>query len=195
MLLYWTLFNTMPLAIAGLVVALVAALVLAIRKQKGRKAWLTFTALPLGCGCAPMLVVGAMIAIPTLYWAFRSAISDYEEVFGAAPVPAIMNLMGQTDVGMDGRRIYLAFTRSQAALAEMQKLTSKASGPQNSDILDGNGQSKSAPAWWHGHSRLGEKGCDDLTQKGYEDFGYWRNLIIADCPSRNTIFVLASRRD
>ena len=196
MLLAWVLALAVGIAATGLVFAAVAGIVLAIRRERRRGAWRGWTGVPLGCGCAPLLVLGALIGLPWTWDSVRPASGDYEEALGAMPPASVTGLDGKTRPGFDSRAVYLGFDRTPAARTALDRQLAGATRGPDTDLIDSGAFGGDVPDWWHAaHGWVGHHDCSDVRHTPFVDFRGWDDIVIADCPSRKRIFVLASRVD
>lgn len=180
-------------ALGGLVFAIAAAILMRVTKTatpQRRKLWI---GLPFALGLIPAVFAFAPLIAASIYHSIRPASWAFEDVFGTPPA-AQSGLRAKTDSGFDSVRIYLAVERTSEASAQIsQHITDRTPIPA-SDMADSIASAGDAPDWWRaGRSELKKRGCADVVESHYVDIGEWTNLIIADCPSQQRIFVLATR--
>ncbi len=180
-------------ATAGLIFAIGAATILAVTKSGTplrRKLWI---GLPFALGLVPAIIVFAPIMAASAYHGLRPASWAYQDVFGAPPA-APSGLRASTEAGFGSARIYLSVDRTAAASAQISQHVAERATIPDSDMADSVAAAGDAPDWWRaGRPGRAQKSCVDVVQLHFVDIGQWANLIIADCPSQQRIFILATR--
>jgi hypothetical protein len=194
-LLLWLAVLLFGVALAGIVLAF--CLLLFRRWQTGKfifkSGWFL---VPMGCGTGPFVAIFLLIAIPWGCQTIRPASSDFEEAFGFAPGPEIKNLKGKTEPGIDSRRIYLAFDRSDAALETAYRLTAGRHSWRKSDMVDSLALYEKIPDWWRGASPWTKRNvCLESTHHEVDEHNGWGDIVIVNCRSDGRIYVLLSRID
>ena len=174
--------------LAGLAAAVIAAIVLVLKNSAwGRRQVARVGGAP---GCVAILVglVVLLIASPAIIAAVQPASSDYAEVFGVEPGPAITNLKGSSGGGFDYRRAFLAFDRTDAALAEILARgpvtpADPASARVGMAVDDG-------PEWWKTAWT-----CPNRVQRIVGGQADWDEVTVVECPTERRVYVLASNID
>lgn len=190
------LFPAGLLALAGLGVALIVGAVLLVRGKTPRRSAALFAAVPLGCGCLPLLLMLVPIFSGVAWAALRPDSWAFEEVFAVAPPASLNGLEARTDPGLDSRTIYLAFESNPATKAWLEGQTANWKRVARSDWVDSSAFQGGSPRWWKGASAgFAPHGCARPVHQEFRDVGSWRDFAIIDCLSDRRIYVIAQHID
>ena len=162
-------------------IAIVAALVLAVLRDKRRRAWMWLVVAPLGIGATPITICGLMLGFDAIQRATRPPSEDFGYVFARPPTAAITGLRAAE--GLRGRERYLVFDRSDAALAEVvagQRLTT---GPMTDGVA---ARSDYTPDWWRPAANCVER------RELPDHEGGRGGMFVIDCPAQRRIYVLST---
>ncbi len=195
MLLSWALFWVITVALIGIVVTALIALIRFSRKKKPifKSYWF---GIPFGFSIMPFLVLLSLIAVPWGLQKMRPAASDFDEVFGEKPSTEIKNLKSDLEPGLDSRAVYLAFDRSDAAWSEAMRLTGNRTSGQETDLVGSQVYQNVSPSWWQGGPKwLRKNGCANQRVHSLMNVNGWDDIVIIDCVSDQHIYVLAMSLD
>ena len=196
MLFAWLFALSILLALTGTATALSIALFRWFKKPADGKAGRHLVGVPLGCGFAPLVLLGSLLGISWLVQTMQPASSLFEEALGTKPTTAISNLKASVQPGFDSRAVYLAFDRSDAAWSEVMRISGNRVSRPHTDLIDSDVFLGNAPVWWHaGSPNFDKLGCRNRKMHSLTDINGWNDLVFIDCVSDGRIYVLAHTID